>query len=293
MPTQPTQIGLYPIASPFKITHERPPVSSSLSWSEKGNPITAFQTYLTNLDLADPTEASRHYARGLAARGSARELNRATPRLDRGALNRAISDGLDPDEAADRAVQVGQDARSSAALVAERRQAFDVAARGAFRDAMKAIVSYGEENWIALLRPLVAKAIGARDGERTWDAAHDLLRFLRKYGALPILEGDFDGNAFLFGRPDLVHWWRIERATRPSVMGHMAIGEKVFLYERPTGAPQPTLADVRANPRWEPGVFTTAEAVAHLEAIDARQQALIHGAEPEARPTRRMPAIFR
>jgi hypothetical protein len=253
------------------------PSGGSDNWSEDSSPLGKYIRQLRKLGLEDPTDATDLFDHAVQLREASNQPVTAqddeatiTFRLARGEITPAqasklLAKATTPDDRQERLVHV--------------RQGITNASREAHGLAVMAIHNYGEERWLAFLRPLAAEAYEAQDQQR-WDQVQQLATLLRDrdLAALSIVATDQgigreirDTWRYLVRKPDEYHFWRLRHAKRAQNVALEAVGEVVFVASEVIEGPYPIVAQM--DPSWEPGVYSAAEVVAIAKEIAARQDA--------------------
>jgi hypothetical protein len=261
--------------------------STSDTWSPTESVVARYLLHLRVLGLEDPTKprATDLYEQALRLREHS--VSVAVKPDEEAAIAERLARGeVTPAEAAKMLAKAARP--SDAQEQAEReRQMYSAATRAAYVAAVRSIHNFGEEKWLALLRPMVQDAVAAGDESR-WAALHEFASLLRSrdLGALAMVSSDTSGLRetdetwrYTVGRPDLYHLWRLQRSEAAQAVGHEAVGSFVFVASVVTKGPHPRLADMT---EMEPGIYSAAEVLAIKDRVIAEQEA---AREPEKRPS--------
>lgn len=256
------------------------PRSTPESWSPTSNPVQRYLKQIEALPIPDPTGASRLYAQALLLRNTPDlavtvkdEAADIAKRLSSGAITKAQASKLmesvpSPKEAKERAQRA--------------RDMLTNATHTSYAESLRAIHSYGEHKWLALLRPLIDQAVKEKNQQR-WDNLHSFAASLRSIGALSIVASSAVGPRgiedwrYQFSRPDLCHFWRLRNATRTANIFLEARGDVTFIGTAVVHGPQPTIADF--DPSWEPTLLSAAEVVSIAATLVGVQESMIAAAE--------------
>jgi hypothetical protein len=282
--------------APQKGYERRTLPSTSDSWSPEGSVVARYLLHLKVLGISkDPTGADEFYRNALSLREHAVTAT-ATPD-EEAAIAQALALGqVSPAEAAKRLAKASKpdDAHEQAD---RERQMYYTATRAAYVAAVRAIHNWGEDKWLALLRPLIQEAVEAQDEPR-WDALHNFCELLRdrELGALAMVASDPTGLRevdetwrYRVGRPELYHLWRLEHAEAAKTVDHEVVGSVEFNASVVTKGPHPRLAEMVGM---APGIYGAGEVLSIARRIVEEQEAIRAAATPE-RPTRHVrPATF-
>lgn len=240
----------------------------------KTNPVASYVRAVKSLGLTDPTDATAHYARSRHL-GSVRlgEIDRHA-RVKPSAVAALAHGEAGLGDLEVQMVDVEQAKRERRA----KRDALRNAADQAFALAVDAIHEAGEQTIVDLFAPVVGHALtdalNLAEHER-WATAHRALYRLRTGGLLPHAEGA-TLDEYTFARPDLVHAWRIDRASELRTTGYEATAHDVDgrptsrRFSRPN-TPPPNLYEIAGHAdAWRPGVHTAAQVITNAETFAPR-----------------------
>ena len=284
----PDQLG-----SPVRPLIERPTYPLTLTrvrrtfvqWGLDSGLIPTFETWLRALDLDDPTStenepkaaASAYWRRAQALAEDARRVQPEEPTRSISAL---LAEGTLTTGDARKMLVKRPDAREAEKLVREQRNGLSAGSRAALLRALQAIYDYTEDGWLEVLRPIVADALANRD-DRRFNLAHGFAAWLREptrnkvFGLTAATNRRFDAERYLYSvaRPDLLHRWRVERATdteRHEQARYSADGMWRVQYALTTSAPFPMLRDY--DEAWGAGLYSADEVIANTERSRAEQE---------------------
>jgi len=250
---------------------------ASVSWGLDATLVPTYLDHLRRLRLKDPTQASDHWRRAQELHEAARAARPQDARADLAA--RLAAGEITAEEA--RLAADGQPDRAAIMQAArEHRATLEAGRNKALLAALQALYDFGEDAWLELLRPIVAKALTKGDDD-LWRHAHALARWLRdpyriKVGGLSAAATtariDAEMYLFAFQRPDLVYRWSAERATdaQRRVLAEYAADGLVRVEYRLRGAPVPKIADFDST--WGAGLYSAAEVVENTAASLAAQE---------------------
>ena len=240
--------------------------------------LPTYLDHLRRLRLKDPTQASEHWRRALELHEAARSARPHDPRSDLAA--QLAAGAIDVEQA--RLAAAAQPDRAAVAQAArEHRATLEAGRNRALLAALEALYDLGEDAWLELLRPIVAKALTKGDDD-LWRNVHGLARWLRdpyrtRIGGLTAAAttARIDAEMYLyqFARPDLVYRWSAERATdgqRHEIAEYTVDGLTRVEY-RLRGAPTPKITDFQ--PSWGAGLYSAAELIANTDASLKAQEA--------------------
>jgi hypothetical protein len=281
----------------LKHTRVRP---TTAGWGLDAPKLPKYQSLLVATGLEDPTEASARNQRARALMDESRAVTAGDPRHE---LGDQLASGAIAAADVRRALAKRTSREDELRVAKEVRVAFEVGARGALLAAMQSIHDYGEEAWLARLRPIAADAI-ARGDDARFDAVHRLAAFLRDpvhtriFGLAALVDParfDVDRQLYAFADPRAVMLWRLTKA-EPSQIREQAryVDESgawcaVLAFKR--DAPQPKISDFDLV--WGAGLYSAAEVLEHVARIRAQERRELEALAPAPEPATRKPAARR
>lgn len=273
--------------------------------SDTKNLLSRYRDLLDALGLDDPSDSGIGHPRravdlldhAISLCASSRAITRPASNPDDDAAKKLATGELDRSALAK---HLGKTPTAKELQEMRKRDQQVLAAAGlsAFRIGCRAIRDVGEERWLGILTPIAEKAIRTKDQQR-WTGAHELAAYLRQPDIAALSRAacgrtELPRMYYMFGRPDEVYRWQVERATHTHEMSNEHAGEFSLVtigFSINYRPPFPTLRDIDLS--WEPGLYSASDAVANLDAIRVRQNAEIDAAAPAEEPQPRRAAFLR
>lgn len=235
-------------------------------WSTHSTIIPEYTQHLSNLGLTDPTTAADGYARAVELRDASEvPISGVGDHAD--IVARLASGDLTPAQAAK---LTREDPKEIQRRAIDNARYLSIASETALGNAIASIHSFGEDKWMAILKPIATKAIAAKDQTR-FDLVHGFARFLRRPDIAGLAAAmvdnarntDADPDFYMFGRPDLVYLWRVDQSDSKQL--RLISTETIvdnwwrIAYELKRDAPFPTIRQFQ--PEWKPGLYSAQEAI--------------------------------
>lgn len=257
---------LYPSEARQPIQHAAP-TRSPLSVTD--DVVRDYLAGLVDLGLSDPTGCAEPHERALALRVEA-----LVPAPNNLGLRRRIASGVATGQTdtitADTELGTLVDSEDLD-RIKERKRMLRAAASGAWVDAARLLYTAGDALITDLLRPVVDDALANRthaEAERRWTKAHEIAARLRQFGVVPSCNARIEEHQF--GDPLELHYWRLEHCTQiKTTSGFVDATGIYWLRRHAVDAPPITWARIAEHAsEWRPGLYTAAEVLTNLAAID-------------------------